>query len=121
MVYVVGIGAVLALLLAINACRAVARHDRTARLIRKTPVTTIADLVQVATAHAEPSTRTPNTAVEGRVVARKLTRLTAPITGSSCVAYEVRVFHDDGDEDEVDRTECLIHSRAPTQCVSLNW
>ena len=94
----IGIGAVLALLLAFLTLRAKARHNRAVRLIHQTPVTTIADLVQTFTAHPDPSTRT-QAAVQGCVVARETTRLTAPITGSSCVAYEVRVY-ETGDEDE---------------------
>ncbi len=98
----IGIGAALALLLAILTLRAKARHNRAVRLIHQTPVTTIADLVQTFTAHPDPSTRT-HAAVEGCIVARETTRLTAPITGSSCVAYEVRVFYDPGDDETPDK------------------
>ena len=87
----IAIGAVLALLLTISTIRAKARHERVARLLQETPVTPIADLVGAA------RTQT-HAAVQGRVVARESTRLTAPITGTSCVAYEVRVFDDGGEE-----------------------
>ena len=89
----VGIGAVLALLFALITFRARIRHARAVRLIHQTPVTPIGDLVQSFTAHPDPSTRT-HAAVQGRVVPRETTRLTTPITGSSCVAYNVCVFHD---------------------------
>ena len=96
----IGIGAVLALLLAFLTLRAKARHDRAVRLIHQTPVTPIADLVQSFTAHADPASPTP-AAVQGRVVARETTRLTAPLTGSSCVAYKVRVYKlGDADNDD---------------------
>ena len=78
------------------------RHARAVRLIHQTPVTPIGDLVQSFTAHPDPSTRT-HAAVQGCVVARDTTRLTAPITGSSCVAYEVRVFYDPGDDETPDK------------------
>ena len=98
----IGIGAALALLLAFLTLRAKARHNRAVRLIHQTPIATIADLVQTFTAHPDPSTRT-HAAVQGCVVARETTRLTAPITGSSCVAYEVRVFYDPGDDETPDK------------------
>jgi len=105
----IGIGSVLAMLLAILTFRARTQHARAVRLIQQTPLTTIADLLQVSsTAHADPSTRT-HAAVQGRLVARETTRLTAPITGSSCVAYAVRVFYDGG-EDEPD-TNCIEDSK----------
>ena len=91
----IGIGAVLGLLFMLITFRAKIRHDRAVRLIHQTPVRSIADVVQ--SAHGDPASPT-RVAVEGHVVARETTRLTAPITGSSCVAYEVRVFHDGGDE-----------------------
>ena len=95
---IIGVGAVLALLLSLLSLRAKARHHRAVRLIEQTPVTTIVDLVQASsTAHADPSTRT-HAAVQGRVVAKETTRLTAPITGSSCVAYKVWVFDDNQGE-----------------------
>ena len=94
----IGIGAILALLFALLGLRARARHNRTVRLIRQAPVTTIADLVQASTTQAGLSAPT-HAAVQGRVVARETTRLTAPITGSCCVAYAVRVFYDEGDDD----------------------
>ena len=94
----IGIGAVLALLLAILTLRAKARHNRAVRLIHQTPVTTIADLVQTFTAHADRASPT-HAAVQGCVVARETKRLTAPITGSACVAYRVRVFYDPGEDD----------------------
>ena len=87
----IGIGAVLALLLALITFRARIRHARAVRLIHQTPVTTIADLAQSFTAHADPASPT-RAAVQGCVVARETTRLTAPITGSSCVAYKVRAY-----------------------------
>ncbi len=49
----IGIGAGLALLLVFLTLRAKARRDRVVRLIRETPVTPIADLVQTFTAHAD--------------------------------------------------------------------
>ena len=64
----IGIGAVLALLLAFIMLLAKARHDRGVRLIHQTPVTTIADLVQSFTAHADPASPT-RAAVQGCVVA----------------------------------------------------
>jgi hypothetical protein len=67
------------------------RHNRVVRLIHQTPVTTVADLVQSLTARADLAAPT-HAAVQGCVVARETTRLTAPITGSSCVAYKVRVY-----------------------------
>ena len=96
MVFVV-LGAVVALLGALLTLRAKARHDRAVRLIHQTPVTPIADLVQSFTAHADAASPT-HAAVQGCVVARETTRLTAPITGSSCVACAVRVFSHWGDE-----------------------
>ena len=95
----VGIGAVLALLLAFLMLLAKARHDRVVRLIHQTPVTPIADLVRSFIAHADSASPT-HAAVQGRVVARETTRLTAPITGSSCVAYKVSVLYP-GDGDEI--------------------
>ena len=53
--------------------------------------------MQSFTARADPATT--HAAVQGCVVARETTRLTAPLTGSSCVAYKVRVFHDPGEDD----------------------
>ncbi len=103
----IGIGAGLALLLALLTFRAKVRHHRVVRLIHQTPVTTIADVVQSSTAdQAAPFCPThavqgPTHAVQGRVVARETTRLTAPITGSSCVAYKVRVY-DPGDGETPD-------------------
>ena len=94
----VGIGAVLGLLFTLITLRAKIRHDRAVRLIHQTPVTPIADVVQ--SAHGDPAIPT-HAAVQGRVVARETTRLTAPITGSSCVAYEVRVY-DPGDDENPD-------------------
>ena len=94
----IGIGAVLALLLVFLTLRAKARRDRVVRLIRETSVTSIADLVQSFAARTDPASPT-HAAVQGCVVARETTRLTAPITGSSCVAYEVSVY-ETGDEDE---------------------
>ena len=88
----VGIGAGLALLLTLLALRANARHDRAVRLIHQTAVRSIADVVQ--SAHADPSSPT-HAAVQGRVVSRETTRLTAPITGDACVAYKVRVYWPD--------------------------
>jgi hypothetical protein len=87
----IGIGAGLALLLALLTFRAMVRHNRVVRLIHQTPVTTVADLVQSLTARADLAAPT-HAAVQGCVVARETTRLTAPITGSSCVAYKVRVY-----------------------------
>ena len=107
----IGIGAVLALLLAVLALRAKARHERVLRLIRQTPVTTIADLVQASTAHADSSTRT-HAAVQSRVVAREPTRLTAPITGSSCVGYMRSAFSMTGVRMKPPR----ITSRTPSGC-----
>ena len=86
----IGIGAVLALLPAFLALRAKARHDRVIRLIHETPVTPIAELVQ--SSKADPAVPIL-VAVQGHVVARKTTRLTAPITGRSCVAYNVHVLY----------------------------
>ena len=103
----IGIGAALALLLAFLTLRAKARHNRAVRLIHQTSVTTIADLVQ--SAHADPASPT-HAAVEGRVVARETTRLTAPITGSSCVAYKVRVYEpgeEDADENYIEDSKWL--------------
>lgn len=93
----IGIGAALALLLALLTLRAKAQHDRVVRLIHQTPVTPIADLVQSFTARTDPASPT-HAAVQGRVVPRETTRLTAPITGSSCVAYKVRVYEPGDDE-----------------------
>ncbi len=86
----IGIGAVLALLPAFLALRAKARHDRVIRLIHETPVTPIAELVQ--SSKADPAVPIL-VAVQGHVVARKTTRLTAPITGRSCVAYNVHALY----------------------------
>ena len=86
----IGIGPVLALLLAFLTLRAKARHDRVIRLIHETPVTPIAELVQ--SSKADPAVPIL-AAVQGHVVARKTTRLTAPITGRSCVAYNVHVLY----------------------------
>ena len=105
----IGIGAVLALLLAFIMLLAKARHDRGVRLIHQTPVTTIADLVQSFTAHADPASPT-RAAVQGCVVARDTTRLTAPITGSSCVAYKVRVYKA-SDDDEFPDTNYIEDSK----------
>ena len=92
------LGAAVALLLALLTLRAKARHDRAVRLIHQTPVTTVADLVQSIETHADPVSPTL-AAVQGRVVARETTRLTAPITNSSCVAYKVRVYTPDDDDE----------------------
>ena len=105
----IGIGAVLVLLLAFLTLRVKARHDRAIRLIHQTPVTPIADLVQ--SAHADPASPT-HAAVQGRVVARETTRLTAPITGSSCVAYWFRVYEwpvdiDLTPEDCIEDSKCV--------------
>ncbi len=94
----IGIDAVLALLLAVVVLLAKARHKKAVRLIYQTSVTTIADLLQTFTAHSDPPTRI-YAAVQGSVVARETTRLTAPLTGSSCVAYKVGIFWDPGVED----------------------
>ena len=107
----IGIGAVLALLLAFLTLRAKTRHDRVIRLIHETPVTPIAELAQSFTAHPDPSTPT-HAAVQGRVAAREQTRLTAPITGSSCVAYWFRVWEwpvdiDITPEDCIEDSKCV--------------
>ena len=93
----VGIGAVLFLILTLLTLRATYRHHRVIGLLRETPVSTVADLVQ-----ASPPAYLSNlnhVAVRGHVVAGEETRLTAPITGRSCVAFEFAVFLDESDED----------------------
>ena len=105
----IGIGAVLALLFTLITFWARIRHARAVRLIHQTPVTPIGDLVQSFTAYPDPSTRT-HAAVQGCVVARDTTRLTAPITGSSCVAYKVRVYKA-SDDDESDDTNYIEDSK----------
>ena len=97
----IGIGAVLALLFTLITFRARIRHARAVRLIHQTPVTPIASLVRSCTGQSDPFGAT-YAAVQGCVVAREATRLTAPITGSSCVAYKVRVYKASDDDETPD-------------------
>ena len=106
-----GIGAVVALLLALFSAQEKADHARAVRAIGQAPLTAIKDLIRDSAAHSEANSRCLGS-VQGHVVAKETTRLSAPMTrgGPRNSDSLLRWDPDQGEVDDGLSARVILHS-----------